>query len=227
LTVDALILDFDGVVVDSEPVHLACYQRVLETLGLRLTRQDYYAKYLGYDDHDCLLIAARDAGLVLGEQEIARLTAAKSALVQRAFAESVRPMPGAVELIRSAAASGVPLAICSGALRHEIELALRTVGVLDCFRAMVAAEDVARGKPDPEGYLTARRQLDAVTGRRLAPDRCIVVEDAPAGIRAAKAAGMKVLAVTTSYGAEQLAEADRIVESLAAVTPCRLDEMLG
>ena len=219
---DAILFDFDGVVVDSEPVHLACFQRVLETVGLRLTEREYYEKYLGYDDHDCLLTAARDHGVELAERQIAHLTAVKTELVQRAFGQSIEPMPGAVELIRAAAGEGVPLAICSGALRGEIELAARTVGVLECFGAIVSAEDVARGKPDPEGYIQARRRLEESLARPLAADRCVVVEDAPAGIDAGKAAGMKVLAVTTSYAADHLAAADRIVASLAEVTPADL-----
>lgn len=223
---DALLFDFDGVVVDSEPIHLKCFQRVLETVGISLSQREYYEKYLGYDDHDCLKVAAADRGRELGEEAIARLTAEKTVLVQRAFAESVQPLPGAVALIRAAAAADVPLAVCSGALREEIELASRTIGVLTCFRTIVAAEDVAHGKPDPEGYLAARKRLAAAMGREILPARCVVVEDSPAGIDAARAAGMKVLAVTNSYPAEQLAAADAVVESLEGVPLAFLEGLL-
>ena len=120
--IKAIIFDFDGVVVDSEPVHFAGFRDVLATLGLDLKLEDYYDKYLGCDDHDCLLIAARDRGVELSERQIADLTAAKTALVQRAFRESIQPLPGSVALIRAIAAAGVPMAICSGALRDEIIL---------------------------------------------------------------------------------------------------------
>jgi len=223
---DAVIFDFDGVVVDSEPVHFAGFRDVLATLGLELTLEDYYDKYLGYDDHDCLLIAGRDRGVELSERQIADLTAAKTAMVQRAFRESIQPLPGSVALIRAIAAAGVPMAICSGALRDEIILASRTVGVLDCFQAIVAAQDVARGKPDPEGYLAARELLARAVGKDLRPRRCIVVEDSPAGVDAARAAGMKVLAVATSYSPNHLAKADRVVASLADVTFAELQELL-
>jgi beta-phosphoglucomutase len=223
---DAVIFDFDGVVVDSEPVHFAGFRDVLATLGLDLKLEDYYDKYLGYDDHDCLLIAARDRGVELSERQIADLTAAKTDLVQRAFRESIQPLPGAVTLIRAIAAAGVPMAICSGALRDEIILAGRTVGVLDCFQAIVAAQDVKRGKPDPQGYLAARSLLARAAGKDLRPRRCIVVEDSPAGIEAARAAGMKVLAVATSYRPNHLAKADRVVASLADVTFAQLQELL-
>jgi len=224
--VDALIFDFDGVVVDSEPVHLACFQRVLATIGVALTREDYYEKYLGFDDHDCFAAAARAAGADVTEERIAELTAAKTDLVRRAFAESVQPMPGAVELIRSAAAAGVPVGVCSGALREEIVQAARAVGVLEHFATIVSAEDVPRGKPDPAGYRLALDRLARAAGRPLRAGRCVVVEDAPAGIDAARGAGMRVLAVTSSYPAEALQAAERVVDSLADVKLPELDELL-
>jgi beta-phosphoglucomutase len=223
---DAAIFDFDGVVVDSEPVHFACFRQVLATVGLELSRQDYYDKYLGYDDHDCLLIAARDRNVQLTERQIAELTAAKTRLVQDTFRESIQALPGAVELIRSLASAGVPLAICSGALRDEIVLASRTVGVLDCFQVIVAAQEVARGKPDPEGYLAARSRLAETLARDIRPPRCVVIEDSPAGIQAARAAGMKTLAVATSYARADLAGADRVFDSLAQVTAADLERLL-
>lgn len=224
---DAAIFDFDGVVVDSEPVHFARFRDVLATIGLELTEADYYDKYLGYDDHDCLLISAGDRGVELSELQIADLTAAKTKLVQQTFRESIQALPGAVALIRAIHAASVPLAICSGALRDEIILASRTIGVLDCFQIIVAAKDVARGKPDPEGYLAARAQLAGAGGKDLRPQRCLVVEDSPAGIEAGKAAGMKVLAVATSYPAAELTAADRVVNSLADVTIAELEELVG
>ena len=93
--------------------------------------------------------------------------------------------------------------------------AARTVGVLDCFREIVSAEDVRRGKPDPEGYVLALRRLRESTGRDLSPAKCVVVEDSPAGIDAGKAAGMRVLAVATSYPTDALTAADLVVERLA------------
>jgi beta-phosphoglucomutase len=224
---DALFFDFDGVVVDSEPVHLVCFQRVLAEVGVRLTREDYYGKYLGYDDRDCLRVAAADAGVALDAGRVAELIDAKTVLVQRAFAESVEPLPGAAALIRAAADGGIPVGVCSGALRKEIEIASRAAGVLDCFRSIVSAEDVRRGKPDPEGYRLALERMRAHLDRPdLRGDRCVVVEDSPAGIEAARAVGMKTLAVTNSYPADRLVAADRVVESLTGVTPASLETLL-
>jgi len=223
--VDALIFDFDGVVVDSEPIHLRCFQQVLAGVGVRLTTQEYYGKYLGYDDHDCFLAVAADKGLSVSESQVAEMIAAKTDLVRRAFAEAVCPLPGAVELIRSAALAGIPVGVCSGALREEIEMASKTIGVSEYFRLIVSAQDVSRGKPDPEGYRLAIQRLSAACGRRVEACRCVAVEDSPAGIDAAVGAGMKVLAVTNSYPSDRLRQAGRVVASLTEVTVAQLEEL--
>jgi beta-phosphoglucomutase len=210
-------MDFDGVVVDSEPIHLACFQKVLAEEGLTLTREDYYAKYLGFDDRDCFRAVARDQGRPL-TRPLEELIAAKSALVQQALRQSTRPLPGAVALIRAAHGAAVPVAVCSGALRREIELASAAAGVLDCFAVIVSAEDVRAGKPNPAGFRLAVERLSAACGRTVRPMRCVAVEDSPAGIDAARAVGMAVLAVSTSYPPERLRSAQLVVSSLENVT---------
>jgi len=220
---DALIFDFDGIVVDSEPIHLACFREVLGRRGIELPTEDYYGKYLGFDDHDCFQAVLVNNGRRPDEAEIAAMTAEKTALVQRAMSESVRPLPGALELMRSARRAGVAVGVCSGALREEIELAGRTIGALEMIQVLVAARDVASGKPDPEGYARTVELLSAAVGRRIDPARTWVVEDSPAGVQAAKSAGCRVLAVTNSYPAKALAAADRIVDSLADVSLRDLD----
>jgi beta-phosphoglucomutase len=223
---DAMIFDFDGVIVDSEPVHLECFQRALAEVGVPLAREDYYSKYLGYDDHDCFAAALRDAGKEAPEALIADLTRSKSRLVRATYARGVAALPGAVELIRAASAAGVPLAVCSGALREEIAQAAGAIGVLECFSAIVAARDVAHGKPDPEGYKLAMDRLRSAAGdapasgarRPIRAGASVVIEDSPAGVEAAKSAGLKVLAVTNSYGPTALSRADRVVDSLANMT---------
>lgn len=224
--VDALIFDFDGVIVDSEPIHLMSFQRVLADVGVELTEAEYYQEYLGYDDRDCFKAVSRDKDAGFTDEDVSRMTAQKTAIVKRALAESARALPGAVALIRAAAGAGVPLAICSGALRDEIVLASAAVGVDGMFIAVVTAEDVDRGKPDPQGYRLAVEALGNHLARPIDPARCVVVEDSPAGIAAAKTVGTAVLAVTTSYQAPALTEADRIVASLADVTVESLDELI-
>ncbi len=212
--------------MDSEPIHLVCFRKVLLTVGVEFTHEEYYSKYLGFDDHDCLAAAMRDHDKPYSEEQLTEMIAQKTALVQKAFRESIQPLPGAVELIASASDAGVPLAVCSGGLRDEIELASKKIGVRDYFLTIVDARDVRHGKPDPEGYRLALAQLREIAGRQLAAERCVVCEDSPAGIEAAKDAGMKVLAVTSSYQAGALTDADKTVDSLTEVTVESLEELL-
>ena len=132
--------------------------------------------------------------------------------------------PGAKELVR-ALAEEVPVAIASGALHAEIDAILRAGGIRDAFSAIVGADDVTRGKPHPEPYLTA---MAAVNGHedKLTPADCLVFEDAMPGIAAARAAGMIVVAVTNSYPAERLRAAQRIVATLEGLTPALLRQEL-
>ncbi|MFW6146707.1 MAG: HAD family hydrolase [Planctomycetota bacterium] len=214
---DATIFDFDGVVVDSEPIHLAAFQQVLAPSGITMSAESYYAKYLGYDDRDAIRACAADQGVSVPDERLAELIDAKTGVVQEMFARGIEPLDGAVELIQAARDAGVPVAVCSGALRAEIEQAARAVGVWDCFDVVTAAEDVDRGKPDPCGYELTLRQLAAKRGAPLSAQRCVVVEDSPAGVDAAHAAGMRVLAVTNSYPPEALGAAECVVESLQDV----------
>ncbi len=218
MALDAILFDFDGVIVDSEPLHLRGFQEVLRPMGIELTERRYYEKYLGYDDRGCLEALYDDLGRPIpGPDEMDRIIDAKTRWVQQALAASIEPLPGAVELIGQARRSGLPLAICSGALREEIEVAARKVAVRDCFDVVVAAEDVSRGKPDPEGYRLALARLGERTGREFDASRAVVVEDSPAGIEAARAAGMRVLGVGTSYPPDALTAADRVVGRLSEV----------
>lgn len=214
---DALVFDFDGVVIDSEPIHLDCFRRTLRRFDIELAERDYYREYIGFDDHDCFAAVLDANGVAHTEDLLAELTEEKSAMIRRAYAESIEAMPGAVELIRRFDSPELPLGLCSGALRAEIELAAETIGVLECFDVIVSADDVTRGKPDPEGYRRTLDELSVAAGRALDPAKCVVFEDAPAGIRAARAAGMKTVAVVGSYPRGALNDADRVVNSLTEV----------
>ena len=124
----------------------------------------------------------------------------------------LEPMPGAVRLVRSIAAAGVPLGLVTSAGRRYAEESLVDLGVRELFTVVVTAEDVTAGKPDPEGYRAACRALG------VAPAACVVFEDAPAGVAAAKAAGAYCVAVATSHDAAELSAADRVVPGLTVVS---------
>jgi HAD superfamily hydrolase (TIGR01509 family) len=215
---NALLFDFDGVLVDSEPVHLWAFTKVLSSVGMELTREEYFEHYLGFDDFTCLREAMRRHGIAFTSETIDKMVAEKTQILQSHLAESIPPIAGAVPLVRAAKQAGIGLAIASGGLRKEIEIGIRTIGLGDCFPVIVAAEDVRRTKPHPEAYRRAAEVLGEHLGRRVDPEQCVAVEDSPTGIASAKAAGMYVLAVHTSYPPDDLQQADRIAPDLSGVT---------
>ena len=214
----AVIFDFNGIIVDDEPIHFTLFQRVLGEEGIALTEQDYYARYLGFDDRGAFIAGFRENSRSLTAEKLHELIERKADYYQEAIRNHVTVFPGVKNLV-SDLAQTLPLAVASGALRHEIETILKTAGLLNHFRAIVAAEDVTQGKPEPEIYLKALAALNARggNGKPIEAADCVVIEDSKEGIRGARRAGMKCLAVTNSHPAELLGDADAVVKSLEDV----------
>ena len=224
----AIIFDFNGVIVDDEPLHLELFRRVLLEEGLFLSDEDYHEKYLGYDDRACFIEVLCDNSRTPDAADdifIQALIDRKAEYYRQAIAERMLFFPGVVDLVHRSAAA-FPLAIASGALRSEIELVLLRGEMRDCFGVIVAAEDVSACKPDPEGYDKALAMLNATLATEIQAHECLVIEDSVAGVEAAKAAGMRCLAVTNSYRAEELQAADVVIESLVAIKPAAIFENL-
>lgn len=222
VTLQALIFDFDGVIADTEPLHFAGFRKTLAEIGIELTESDYYANYLGYDDRGCFLAALQARQRATDQPIIQRLMQRKAQAYLESVTEHLVIFPGVSEFVREAAAA-YPLAIASGALRHEIELILEQAGLRKEFLHITSAEDVTRGKPDPQPFLSALAALNA--HRRSATinaDACLVIEDSIPGIQGAKSAGMKVLAVANTHTVQDLHEAHAVTHSLADV---RLGEL--
>ncbi|MCI0659746.1 MAG: HAD family phosphatase [Acidobacteria bacterium] len=219
----AIIFDFNGVIIDDEPLHLELFRSILSEEGLSLSDEDYRDKYLGYDDRACFSTVLADAGRKIeayDDQYIDRLVARKANRYEHEIGERYLLFPGVVEKVRHLS-SRYPLAIVSGALRKEIELVLKLGKIREHFRVIIAAEDTSACKPDPEGYLKALAALNLIAPERelIKPDECLVIEDSVAGVAAAKSAGMHCLAVTNSYRDEELKAADWIVPSLIDCFP--------
>lgn len=221
----AVVFDFDGVIADSERLHLRAYQDVVGTAGLSLSEEAYYARYLGYDDVGVLRALARDQGVALAEPRLRELVAEKGARYEALASEGEMLFPGAGAFVRMAAAH-VPIAIASGALTHEIEHVLDRAGLLDLFAAIVGADQTERGKPDPDPYLVALARLRAAVRRTIDPGRSVAIEDSRWGLLAAREAGLRTVAVTTTYPAGELAEAaDLVSPGLHALDLAALDRL--
>ena len=207
----AIVFDFDGVIADSEPLHLRALQEVIAPLGIDVTTAEYYERYLGYDDVGTFRAIGESKGTELSDAQIASLIASKSVVYQSLVAAGGVLYPGAAECVEKLAAN-YPLGIASGALRHEIEAILRG-GALDRhFRFIVASGETATGKPAPDPY------LKAASLHGLPPESCVAIEDSKWGIESASAAGMRCIGITHTYAATELSGADAIVQSLEQLT---------
>jgi beta-phosphoglucomutase len=212
----AIVFDFDGVLADSEPLHLRAYQQVLARFGVTLSRDDYYANYLGYDDEGVFAqltarhrIPVDDGGLRALIDEKTRVF---DATIESSIESGAILYPGAAACVELMA-SRYPLGIASGALRHEIEAILHGARLDPYFQFIVASGETAEGKPAPDPYRRAAELHSLPAGE------CLAIEDSRWGIESAKAAGLACVGITTTYSSEHLTAADRIIASLAEFTP--------
>lgn len=226
---DAVIFDFDGVLVDSEPFHLMALNAVLEPLSLAFSQAEYKEHYLGFDDRGAFLHRFQQAHQPLAQDRLRELVDGKAdAFAVVIHSRGIQPFPGAVELLAALKAEGVPLALCTGATHRDVSAILHKVRGLDVFDTVVTADEVAASKPDPTCYRLALEKLwRAHPARMIQPARALAIEDSPWGIEAAKGAGLRVLAVQTSYGAPRLHKADFTTPALAGMTPERLRSFMG
>jgi HAD superfamily hydrolase (TIGR01509 family) len=214
----AVIFDFNGIIVDDEPIHFKLFQKVFREEGITLSEKVYYERYLGFDDRGAFTAGFRENKQPLDDAKLQQLIDRKADYYQDMIRNHVSIFPGVRSLV-SALTEKLPLAVASGALRNEIETILETAGLLYAFKVIVSAEDVKRGKPEPEIFLKALAELNAGEGAHsIEAANCVVIEDSKEGVRGARHAGMKCLAVTNSYPAELLREANLVVKSLEEVT---------
>ena len=190
----ALLLDFNGTLSEDEPLLCRIFQELFEDAGKPLTEDEYYAQLAGFSDREIIR-------MWLGRDDAALL--ARKAARYRELADGSTVSEEA-RLAVHAAAEHVAIAVVSGSARAEIEPVLEAAGVREAITAVVSVDDVARSKPDPEGFLIALRLLG------VGPAEAAAVEDSPAGVAAAKAAGLYCAGVTTSFGPERLAQADEL-----------------
>ena len=220
----AVVFDFDGVLVDSEPLHFRALRGGLQPEGIAIDEDEYYERYAAYDDRTAIRLALEQHGTPYDAERVGRTAKRKSELFDELL-PGIPFFPGARELVRDLARE-LPLAIASGALRSEIERILAAGGLRECFRAVVGAEDVERTKPDPLPYASAVALL-ARECSGLRPEDCVAFEDTMAGIASARAAGLKVIGVTHTYPAEKLGAAHRVAPGLSAIARADLDALFA
>lgn len=203
----------DGVLVDGEPLHFEAVNTLLGEEG-RSISLELYKPYMGTKSGWSDMI--RDFGL---GRPRSYYSERYHALILEQYRQRSEPTPGAVDLVRAIRGGGLPVAVASSSVRPWVEACLGRIGLLDAFDVIVSGSDVEAGKPDPAIYLKAAAHLG------IDPRRCLAIEDAPAGIEAAKNAGMDCWAVRTAYTRDLvLPGPSRELESLQEIS---LTEILG
>jgi beta-phosphoglucomutase len=210
----AVLFDFDGVLVNSEPLHFFAFEEILKAEKIDLTEAEYYQEMIGYDDRGAFEHVFAKHNRQLDPKTFLRVMTRKSEVMMDLIRRrKLEPLPGVEEFVRGLWRH-CPLAICSGARREEIEAMLEGVALRDCFGVIVSAEDVEVGKPDPRGYVLTSKLLSEKLKKPLKPADCLIVEDAPTVIRRVKAIGYPTLAVATSYPIDKLGDADYVAATL-------------
>ncbi len=219
------MFDFDGVIADSERLHLRAYQEVLAPEGITMSNEDYFARYLGYDDVGVFKALGRDHDVPMDDHRVSELIARKGQRYESLAAAGEMLFPGAADFIRAAAAA-VPIAIASGALTHEIEEVLERAGLRPLFPVIVGADQTEHSKPHPDPYNAAFDRLRSHSGRDLIAQRTVAIEDSRWGLVSARAAGLRCVAVTNTYSdAELRADAELVVPGLNTLTLDALDAL--
>lgn len=205
---EAVLWDLDGVIADTGPYHCRAWQDVFRKRGVDFTEEDF-KRYFGQRNDT---IIRSTLGGSISPEELDTIAAEKEENYRRRVAGNIKPLPGATELIGALRERGVKLAIASSAPLENVQLILQGLGISNYFQAIVWGREVAEGKPAPQVFLLAATKLG------VGPRDCVVIEDAVAGVTAAKRAGMKCVAVTNSHSRSSLQEADLIVDTLEAIS---------
>ncbi len=212
-----VIFDMDGVLADTARAHFESWLAVGRKWNARITWEDFERTF-GRPNHQIIPEMLHHE---VPEAELKEIDRFKEAAFRDIIRQELEPLPGVVELIRGLHSAGFRLAVGSSGPRENIDLVLDVAGVARYFGAVVSGWDVQRGKPDPEVF------LKAAAGIGVEPRNCLVIEDVPAGVQAAHAAGMKCVAVTTTHEAGALAAADRTMDGLTGLTVQDVKSVLG
>lgn len=202
MTLKAVLFDFNGVIINDEPLHQKLIDELLIQENLRPKPGEFWEVCLGKSDRICLTELLQRRGRIVTEEYLDQLIARKSQLYHQQL-EAIDKLPiypGLADLIFQLRSAQIKMAVVSGALRSEVELVLSRADLSQAFSLIVAGDDITTSKPDPTGYLLAVERLNQqYPTLKLEPAECLAIEDTPAGIQAAKLAGMSVVGVANTY----------------------------
>ncbi|TFI52270.1 HAD family phosphatase [Mastigocladus laminosus UU774] len=202
MTLKAVLFDFNGVIIDDESIHLQLIDEILIQENLQPQRRDERQASLGRSDRACFQDLLTRRGRIMSEQYLIQLLTKKAQLyaLEIEKLEKLPLYPGLDDLIFQVRSRNLNLALVSGAIRQEIELVLERAKLTEYFPVIVAGDDITTSKPEPDGYVLAVERLNqAYPALNLQPSECLAIEDTPAGIQAAKRAGMQVVGIANTY----------------------------
>lgn len=208
----AVIFDFDGVISDSEPWHFEAYNRVLAEFGLYIEKEEYYAYYLGFTDYEAFEQIQKKYKTDFHGLDIEHLVERKEKIFEEIIGKGGHLIKGIVELIKELKRNNIKTAICSGATAADIKVMLAGTPIENSFDVIVSADDITESKPDPQGYKLTLKKLNDISKSPITALQCVVIEDSHWGITSAQKAGMPVIALTSSYSAGELEDADMIID---------------
>ncbi len=226
MTIEAVLFDFNGVIIDDEPLHLEAFRDILTPRGITFTDEEYYGPLLGIPDSEFMRRLLLLRGRAMDEAELAQVLAAKGARYLQLLGERNVDLPGLRDCVADFAAH-VPLGVVSGARRPEIELHLERLGLAGYFRMVLAAGEYPRTKPDPAPFAMGLAKLAATVGRPLAPARTVAIEDSPHGVTSGRAAGLPVLGFTARIPAAALSGCFGFVSDYRGFTFAALERLLA
>lgn len=213
--IKGVIFDMDGVLVDNRDVHIEAFRRLFTKYGLTFDREKFMPSFGMTND----LIFKWQAPELLERFDLEQLSQEKEALYRMLFEKAIAPTAGLIDFLAGLRENGVKISVGSSGGSANVNFVLTRCGIATYFNAIANGDMITRGKPDPEVYLLAAQLLG------LKPEECVVCEDAPVGIQAARAAGMRVVALATTFPREKLEDYDLIIDDFTQLTPRQVIEL--
>ncbi len=208
LSIEAVIFDLDGTLIDNNAFHLQSWKQYLKDIGKHISEEAYKAHINGRTNKDAVEYIY---GRQMSDEEAMIYTLQKEEIYRSLYQPFIKPVKGLVPLLEKISALNMPMAIATSGIQVNIDFMFSHIPIQHYFKAIVNSAHIKTGKPDPEIYFKTAELL------KVNPEKCLVFEDAVVGVQAAKAAGMKVFAITTTHTADELKDADRIIAEYSSL----------
>ncbi|MBH2003196.1 MAG: HAD family phosphatase [Sphingobacteriia bacterium] len=204
--IKAVIFDLDGTMIDNNAYHLAAWRQYLTDLGINITEEEYRKNINGRTNKDAIEYIYRRT---MTKEEAMVYALEKEAVYRRIYQPFIQPVEGLTGLLKLLEEKNIPMGIATSGIQVNINFMFEHIPVRKFFSAVINSEHITHGKPHPEIFLKTAEAL------HVSPGSCLVFEDAAVGVEAAKAAGMNVVALTTTQTEAELAEADLIIKDFS------------